>query len=84
MSSGPHGPIFDVANYNISNAIVNKCLSFRCTTQVGCSTNEFICFHCKTCLQKKTPKMPNQACANGLDRMSFLLNYITYFPLKEE
>ena len=41
--------VFDVANYNISNAIVNKCLSFRHTTQVGCSTNEFICFHCKTC-----------------------------------
>ena len=59
--------VFDVANYNISNAIVNKCLSFRCTTQVGCSTNEFICFHCKTCLQKKTPKMPDQACANGID-----------------
>ena len=59
--------VFDVANYNISNAIVNKCLSFRCITQVGCSTNEFICFHCKTCLQKKTPKMPNQAHANGLD-----------------
>ena len=26
--------VFDVANYNISNAIVNKCLSFRHTTQV--------------------------------------------------
>ena len=47
--------------------LVNKCLSFRHTTQVGCSTNEFICFHCKTCLQNKTPKMPDQACANSLD-----------------
>ena len=82
MSSGPHGPIFDVANYNISNAIVNKCLSFRRTTQVGCSTNEFICFCCKTCLQKKTPKMPDQACANGLDLYVIPPELCNLFPLE--
>ena len=75
--------VFDVANYNISNAIVNKCLSFRHTTQVGCSTNEFICFHFKTCLQNKTPKMPDQACANGLDLYVIPPELsISYFPFE--
>ena len=29
--------------------------------------NKFICIHCRNSLRKKTPKMPDQACANGLD-----------------
>ena len=28
--------------------------------------NEFICIHCKNSLLQKKPKMPDQACANGL------------------
>ena len=28
--------------------------------------NEFICIHCRNCLRQKKPKMPDQACANGL------------------
>ena len=28
--------------------------------------DEFICIHCRNSLQQKKPKMPNQACANGL------------------
>ena len=27
---------------------------------------EFICIHCRNSLQQKKPKMPDQACANGL------------------
>ena len=29
--------------------------------------NEFICVHCRNCLGQKNPKMPDQACTNGLD-----------------
>ena len=28
--------------------------------------NEFICICCRTSLRQKKPKMPDQACANGL------------------
>ena len=28
--------------------------------------NEFICIHCRNCLRQKKPKIPDQACANGL------------------
>ena len=28
--------------------------------------NEFICICCRNSLQQKKPKMPDQACANGL------------------
>ena len=28
--------------------------------------DEYICIRCKTSLQKKNPKMPDQACGNGL------------------
>ena len=28
--------------------------------------NEFICIHCRNSLRQKKPKMPDQACANGL------------------
>ena len=28
--------------------------------------DEYICIHCKNSLQQKRPKMPDQACANGL------------------
>ena len=28
--------------------------------------DEFICIHCRNSLQQKNPKMPDQACANGL------------------
>ena len=28
--------------------------------------DEFICIHCKNSLQQKNQKMPDQACANGL------------------
>ena len=28
--------------------------------------NEFICIHCSNSLSQKNPKMPDQACANGL------------------
>ena len=27
---------------------------------------EFICIHCRNSLRQKKPKLPNQACANGL------------------
>ena len=30
------------------------------------SGNEFICIRCKKSLQAKKPRMPDQACANGL------------------
>ena len=29
--------------------------------------NEFISVHCRNSLRQKKPKMPDQACANGLD-----------------
>ena len=28
--------------------------------------NEYICIQCRNSLQQKNPKMPDQACANGL------------------
>ena len=35
------------------------------TCELQC-TDEYICIQCKYFLQRKNPKMPNQACANGL------------------
>lgn len=68
---------FDVSSYN-------RCLNFIHTTQVACSTREFICLDCKTCLQKKTPKMLNQVCTNGLNLYVIPLELSNLFPLKEE
>ena len=54
----------------MDNNIVKKCLSYRYRMRLKGNDQtlmeEFICIHCKISLQKKNPKMPDQACANGL------------------
>ena len=45
--------------------------------------NEFICIHCRNSLRpKKKPKMPDQACANGLQLHDIPQDLQNIFPLE--
>ena len=44
--------------------------------------DEYICIWCKNFLQRKTPKMPNQACANGLCLDVIPQDLCDVFPLE--
>ena len=61
---------FNENHYQMDNNIVKKCLSYRYRMRLKGNDQtlmeEFVWIHCKNCLQKKNPKMPDQACANGL------------------
>ena len=44
--------------------------------------NEFICIHCRNCLRQKKPKMPDQACANGLQLQNIPQDLQNILPLE--
>ena len=88
---------FNIEEYELSNPIVKKSLSYRYQMVITNSTDksgigkceyykynwneksghqsefkqytfieEYICIQCRNCLKLQKPKMPDQACANGL------------------
>ena len=44
--------------------------------------NEFICMWCRNSLRQKNPKMPDQACANGLQLHDIPQDLQNIFPLE--
>ena len=44
--------------------------------------NEFICIHCRNSLRQKKPKMPDQACANGLQLHNIPQDLQNILPLE--
>ena len=44
--------------------------------------NEFICIHCRNNLRQKKPKMPDQACANGLQLYDIPQDLQNILPLE--
>ena len=58
-----------------------KVLAKYIACEVQC-TDEYICICCKNFLQRKNPKMPNQACANGLHLDVIPQDLCDVFPLE--
>ena len=44
--------------------------------------NEFICIHCRNSLRPKKTKMPDEACANGLQLHDTPQNFQNILPLE--
>ena len=44
--------------------------------------NEFICISCRNSLRQKKPRMPDQACANGLQLHDILQDLQSILPLE--
>ena len=59
--------IFNESNYNFGNLTVERALSEMNRYKSDCHDAEYICVTCHNNLKRKTPKMPAQAVANGLD-----------------
>ena len=59
--------IFNESNYNLGNLTVERALSEMNRYKSDCHDAEYICVTCHNNLKRKTPKMPAQAVANGLD-----------------
>lgn len=59
--------IFNESNYNFGHSTVERALSEMNRYKSDCHDAEYICVTCHNSLKRKTPKMPAQAVANGLD-----------------
>ena len=59
--------IFNESNYSFGNLTVERALSEMNRYKSDCHDAENICVTCHNNLKRKTPKMPAQAVANGLD-----------------
>ena len=101
---------FNMSDYDMTNAIVRKCLSHRialnfatendlsvfisaaknmsargmnqCIAIDAVTDNEFICIRCKNALHGKKPRMPDQACANGLVIYNIPEELANMFPIE--
>ena len=101
---------FNMSDYDMTNAIVRRCLSHRialnfatendlsafisaaknmstrgmneCIAIDAVTDNEFICIRCKNALHGKNPRMPDQACVNGLVIYNIPEELANMFPIE--
>ena len=73
---------FHVADFCMTNSIVNICLSHHQNTILDSTDGEYICICCKNSLCAKNPRMPDQACANGLSLYVIPQDLHALFPLE--
>ena len=101
---------FNMSDYDMTNAIVRRCLSHRvalnfapendlsafisaaknmsarrineCIAIDAVTDHEFICIRCKNALRGKKPRMPDQACANGLVIYNIPEELANMFPIE--
>ena len=73
---------FHVTDFTMTHSIVNMCLSYQQKTCLDSTDEEYICIRCKNSLCGKKPRMPDQACANGLALYDIPQDLHDLFPLE--
>ena len=73
---------FHAEDFFMTNSIVNMSLSYQHSTVLDSTDVEYICICCKISLHARNPRMPDQACANGLSLYDIPQDLCDLFPLE--